>query len=390
MNAAADGDAGASARYHSTAMSRILRSLLLSLLLLSSARAVADDVTTDAWTPPPDQTGFTTFPGTRTPGALGLDGMLWFDYGHDTVRIAGRSLIEHRLAGALGAQLGLWGRGAIALRVPAVFQQSGASPRLSAQALGNPALDARVRVLGAASRPDGRARDGAALAVRGVVTLPIGTSRAYFADDSVRTELSLITDVEAFGLGAGASIGYRHRFADGTGSAAVPVSQPPGSSRQLRLAGGVKIPFPLISMAAPGKVQESAIVELDLGTDPEDFFRKVTSPLEARVSYRISAADLTFSLGAAVGITDAYGQPDVRVLFGVSYSPRQHDQDADGVPDGDDQCEHLAEDGDGFEDSDGCPEPDNDQDMVLDEDDRCPIAPAEVGGDEDEDGCTDR
>jgi outer membrane protein OmpA-like peptidoglycan-associated protein len=48
------------------------------------------------------------------------------------------------------------------------------------------------------------------------------------------------------------------------------------------------------------------------------------------------------------------------------------DNDADDVPDTSDQCPNDPEDRDGFEETDGCPEFDNDQDGIPDMDDRCP------------------
>jgi outer membrane protein OmpA-like peptidoglycan-associated protein len=48
------------------------------------------------------------------------------------------------------------------------------------------------------------------------------------------------------------------------------------------------------------------------------------------------------------------------------------------------------EDKDGFEDEDGCPEPDNDLDGILDVDDQCPNEPETYNGHEDEDGCPDK
>src|SRR5205814_1011179 len=47
------------------------------------------------------------------------------------------------------------------------------------------------------------------------------------------------------------------------------------------------------------------------------------------------------------------------------------------------------EDKDGFQDDDGCPEPDNDMDGVLDKDDKCPNEPETINGYKDEDGCPD-
>jgi outer membrane protein OmpA-like peptidoglycan-associated protein len=65
------------------------------------------------------------------------------------------------------------------------------------------------------------------------------------------------------------------------------------------------------------------------------------------------------------------------------------DNDEDGVLDGQDQCPLVPEDRDGFEDEDGCPEPDNDRDGVPDTSDQCPLDPEDQDGFEDEDGCPD-
>src|SRR5262249_15135228 len=45
------------------------------------------------------------------------------------------------------------------------------------------------------------------------------------------------------------------------------------------------------------------------------------------------------------------------------------------------------EDYDGFEDKDGCPDPDNDHDGVPDKQDACPLVAETINGDRDEDGC---
>lgn len=88
--------------------------------------------------------------------------------------------------------------------------------------------------------------------------------------------------------------------------------------------------------------------------------------------------------------------------------PTIPDQDKDGIPDGDDPCPTVAEDKDGFEDSDGCPEVDNDGDGICDAlfatqmsmdiegveiectgSDGCPNEPEDLDGFEDRDGCAD-
>ncbi|WNG38737.1 OmpA family protein [Archangium violaceum] len=76
----------------------------------------------------------------------------------------------------------------------------------------------------------------------------------------------------------------------------------------------------------------------------------------------------------------------------------ERDSDGDGIFDKDDPCPDRAEDRDGFEDSDGCPETDNDKDGVLDGNDKCPLTPGplsnqgcpeEAPGDIDSDGVPD-
>jgi outer membrane protein OmpA-like peptidoglycan-associated protein len=77
------------------------------------------------------------------------------------------------------------------------------------------------------------------------------------------------------------------------------------------------------------------------------------------------------------GFQDADGCPDP-------------DNDGDGILDVDDLCPNDPEDKDGFEDADGCPDPDNDHDRILDKDDKCPNEPETYNGFEDADGCPDR
>lgn len=65
------------------------------------------------------------------------------------------------------------------------------------------------------------------------------------------------------------------------------------------------------------------------------------------------------------------------------------DNDKDGIYDSEDKCPDQAEDMDGFRDDDGCPDDDNDKDGILDKDDICPHEKEIVNGYKDEDGCPD-
>ncbi len=67
--------------------------------------------------------------------------------------------------------------------------------------------------------------------------------------------------------------------------------------------------------------------------------------------------------------------------------PEDQDTDGDGLMDAVDQCVLDAEDKDGFQDEDGCPELDNDADGILDTADKCIDKPEDPDGYQDDDGC---
>ena len=69
--------------------------------------------------------------------------------------------------------------------------------------------------------------------------------------------------------------------------------------------------------------------------------------------------------------------------------PAHRDSDGDGILDKEDKCPNVPEDKDGFQDEDGCPDPDNDGDGIPDVVDRCPNQPEDRDGFEDSDGCPD-
>jgi hypothetical protein len=386
-------------------------SLALSLLVFSTL-SLARAQNIDGFYPAPDQSGFSGFPSTRPPGPWGTDATLWLHYGLDTFETGGQRPVEHRFDMTVAAQLGILSRGAIAVRMPVLLYQrgDGIPSGLDAQgvqrnpftvprsAAGNPAIDGRVRIWGEPAGPNGVVKDGGALALRGVVQLPLGEPKGYFADDKVRTELAAIADIEVFGIVAGAQFSWLHRYGEEERpalpapslSVVSPLLYGPGVARDvLKLSAGLRLPLRLITRPWPGRAQEAALLEVDVATAARDFFGKTTTPVEGRLGYRFVFEDVFSTLMVGTRFHDVAGTPDLRVVLGVGYAPRKHDQDGDGVPDSSDQCVHLPEDHDNFQDEDGCADDDNDGDMIVDEDDRCPLVPAEEGRDEDEDGCTD-
>jgi outer membrane protein OmpA-like peptidoglycan-associated protein len=99
-----------------------------------------------------------------------------------------------------------------------------------------------------------------------------------------------------------------------------------------------------------------------------------------------------FLLGLEFRVRDpqAHGEAEqAAVTTAAAGTAQAQDRDGDSIPDDVDKCPDDAEDKDGFEDEDGCPDPDNDQDGIPDKKDKCPNEPETVNGFQDEDGCPD-
>ena len=94
----------------------------------------------------------------------------------------------------------------------------------------------------------------------------------------------------------------------------------------------------------------------------------------------------TVDFEALLSIYKEFGRKEVEKVVEKS-GPK--DSDGDGIPDDVDKCPNEPEDKDGFQDDDGCPDPDNDQDGVPDAQDKCPMQAEDKDGFQDDDGCPD-
>ncbi len=123
--------------------------------------------------------------------------------------------------------------------------------------------------------------------------------------------------------------------------------------------------------------------------------------LEGRVQSSLAFASKVFSIGDET----SYGGPDflglLTVFVNLGEQPSRltrekifiqddapfPDPDRDGLHTRGDKCPNEAEDPDGFQDDDGCPDLDNDADGIADAKDRCPLRPETRNQIDDLDGC---
>lgn len=367
---------------------RIVRALVMASVVASGTASAQAPRNADVsrFRPSLDRDGYFGAQGTSTPGPWRFDAGLWFSYAYKVLRgnLGGTEadLIRHRMMANAQFQLGLGSRFALALDLPVLLHQSGdvgllgGSPSLTSQGLGDLRILARARVFGRDAAQTRERNDGLGIAVLAGASLPTGDEDAFVGEGAVTTDLQAIASYYALDIGASLMLGWRHRF------------QPRdlGALRlrdQLLFSLGIQVPVPTVRGLLVRFETQGA---LDAG-DP--FGTSVRTSIEGILGAAYRTEQVTYSLGVGTGFSRGLGTPLLRVVFGMSFSPRMPDSDGDGIADSVDTCPHLPEDFDGFEDEDGCLDPDNDNDFVADEDDRCPNEEALEGQDEDEDGCTD-
>ena len=357
---------------------------LFVLVLGATSPAMAQGVNVERFRPTLDRFGFLGIQGSATPGHLRWDLALFTWYSNDPLdaRFADgteETAIDHRLTSDLLFQLGLFGRWSLALEVPLVLYQQGETTqpldgRTSFTGFGveDPRFSSKVRVFGKKTEKTQNRPDGPGLGLLFTVPVPIGSESFYASEGQFTFDVHALGDFHLIGAGAGVMLGWRYR----------PHIRDIGTVRlgQEMLYGfAIKPPIP------PAR-DLLGLLEFRGSTA---FRGRSTNTLEGDIGVRYTKNDVTVTVAFGGGLVRGFGQPNFRAIVGVSYSPKTNDLDNDGIPDDVDECPRLPEDLDGFEDDDGCMDPDNDNDFIPDADDLCPNEEALEGRDLDEDGCTD-
>lgn len=109
-----------------------------------------------------------------------------------------------------------------------------------------------------------------------------------------------------------------------------------------------------------------------------------------RIAPRWTASlELRFDRGFVDAFTTGVESKNQAILLALGIGYTLNDRDADGLADPRDRCPTEAEDWNGYDDADGCPDADNDGDGIPVGYDRCVEEPEDRDGFADEDGCPD-
>lgn len=309
-------------------------------------------------------------------------------------------LVDHFFTGTLHFNFGLFNRAVLGIQLPISIvggenvtspgeYNDGAEGGLGFQGIGNLVLHAKYRILRMETAPIG-------LAAILQVGLPTGSPNQFSGEPGAaiwpslalgykpipRIRLNAEVGYKAV-TGSGATLSFNRRTMPTGGSAlnAMTVSQGDERTYDDHLTFGLGAAF-----------RVSPAVDFILEGYGNHLFKTPSVAMEALGGIKIFVQEnsyllLAFACGNKCIPVDGFNQAEYRGILGFIFEPSIGDRDGDGYKDDIDQCPDDPEDFDGFEDADGCPDPDNDQDGILDVDDECPLVPEDHDGDTDYDGC---
>ena len=291
--------------------------------------------------------------------------------------------VQHQLSLDYLFGIGLGDRIALGLLLPSVVYQSGddiadrvsGASALPTGALGDATVSAKAILLPAGSL------GGFALGAVARVTLPTGDPTSYVSERSATGELRVLSELSLVALALRATVGAKVR-----GEETVYVDQAFG--HELPWGAALVVRPQALGWDDKGRWMWSVETHGAVALTPS-FAAAAASPATIGAVARYSPSEFSILAGVEAPLSSAVGVPLLRGVLGLGWAPRFYDADQDGIEDAKDECAELAEDRDGFQDSDGCPDFDNDDDGVGDDTDKCAAEKEDADGFEDEDGCLD-
>ncbi len=327
---------------------------------------------------------------------------LWTNYSRDsltiynvnpqtnTVGAPAAQTMRDNLSADLVFAIGLWDRLQVGIGLPMTLLQTGddyyltagSAPKASGFTLGDPWIDIKVRIIGGDR--------GFNLAIAPFLTIPasLATANSFGGDSNVTLGGNVLAGWEGERWRAGLRVGFLYR---------------PTESYYFSTTIGSELMYSAaVAYDVLDKHRLSVVLDVDGRTDiafgcpagnptcSTGISNVDATPLEADLGVKARLVrGLFVTVAGGAGLTKGVGSPQARGILGVTYSPDARDRDHDGIPDAEDKCPDQAEDKDGFQDEDGCPDPDNDGDGIPDAKDKCPNEPEDKDGFQDEDGCPD-
>ena len=369
--------------------------LLLACVLAFVRVANADfpSLNSRRFQPPLSAAGSLYLEPTPTPGPGVWNAAAWFVYSlrpdvlRDVNGVAVANLVSHQLTTDLVGSVGIGQKIALGVDVPVLLYQTGEDNPIArpivggtppAQALGDIALTAKGNIIAYGEH------GGFGLSALMRLTTATGNTSSYLGEGMSTGEFRVLGEYKLIGLALQGTAGMKVR----SGQRDVI-----NRTYQNELPWGAAFVLRPQMFGLDPKGRLTWVAEVHGATmlgASDATGKRPASVAFAGLSSRMAFGDVSVLLGVETSLTQAWGGAPLQVVAGAQWTPRSHDADHDGVKDDIDQCPELAEDRDGVQDADGCPDfEDHDDDGVPDGDDQCQNDKEDQDGYEDADGCPD-
>ncbi len=406
-----------------TRLTRLTPVLAIVAVLLASGSAWAqagprapkslngDGADTHLFRPAVDSKGFFSVNGSRILGAKDVSFGLVLDYGRSLLRVREeaksatggadctdqvtcvgvRALVPNSFQGTFGANYGLGNKAVVGLSIPVVLASGNPAfnigpdaanlydtAALDSEGISWLALHGKLRLT--------RIEETLGLGVLLQAGVPIGArSHNLVSEPGVWLWPQAIVDYQFGATGrfkVGANVGFRWHAGNDSQFAANQLEEGQFRNNDL-LTSQVGFSWrALDALDLVGETYASYLLD-DFSDKKQKFSQEYIGGLKLFVERN---SYLMMGAGHRLQST-GFEAANLRMILGFVFEPSIGDRDGDGYTDDQDECPDDPEDFDGFEDYDGCPDPDNDKDGILDVDDACPDIPEDFDGDQDEDGC---
>ncbi len=358
--------------------------LALSLIGTQAAAQDLPELQLQQFRPAAGPADYLNVYGSKVAPHLDPDFGFYLDYANNPLKVAStgekyNAAMEDQLTLSLMANLGLFDIFEVSLLVPVTLRQNSGDlePVLPTGADSNAKIGAAglndLRITVKSQLVDLMQHQwGLAAVVSGYI--PIGTDDRFTGDEGFGIDALLASDVFLFnGVRLGGNLGYRFR-ADTVQLRDAYISD------AILWGLAVQIPLFVDNLDLIPEIDGAiGIAEKPAGREG---IRGTEVPAEFKLAARFRLHEAwTFTGGFGYGMNEeAVGTPDFRVFIGVggywvSGGSWGYDYDHDGIYGKYDKCPDAAEDFDGHEDLDGCPDYDNDGDGIPDELDKCDNTP---------------
>ncbi len=363
-----------------------LRAAVVSVALLSASPASADNpkINTQTFRPSPHGADLFATVTTDLPEAWTWSAAAWLSYGMNPLVFVDLADVAPDFE-AIQHQVTLHATGALAftdwlsvgLEVPVFLYNGGESSGfvaidpIPATALGDLRVSAKLGILTRA-----KDADGFGLGIELPIGLPTGDPSAFVSDGFTFVP-ALVADLRLAPVHVAVNIGARIR----SDEALAPGTET-GTEAVFRIAAAVDVVPD--TFAILGEIQGAS----------HNFELSNNTYVEGLIGGRLDLGDgFHVTLAGGRAFTTGYGSTAARIVAQLGFTPEPApiivDTDGDGLFDDVDRCVTDLEDFDGWQDDDGCPDPDNDGDGVLDIAERCMDEVEDIDGFEDHDGCPD-